>query len=222
LTDLFKSYNKSAETFAEQIIMTWEDQNLFVDPSLIEIVSNHAIPAKTAFFRLLSELKRNKHFLSTAVESSVQIAELYKERNEILNELENLKPVLKEQLKSVALQHLNREVAIAQLKREILFLKLDNATNDKEYQDLKTAIDNHINTNLKIIEADFDKERTKIIEDKDKLTLYWKRERKSWGSAIAPIFLDIGDGNLLYKHSGNKASIVKVCDFISKYNPGES
>ncbi|TDP00322.1 competence protein CoiA family protein [Flavobacterium sp. 245] len=221
VTDLFKSYNKNAETFAEQIIITWQSENLFVDPSLIEIISDDAIPAKKSFFRLLRDLKRNKHFLSAALENSVEIEELYKERNEILNEIENLKPALKEELKSVASQHLNREVEIAQLKREILFLKWKNTENDKELEELKISIDNYIKTNLKKIEADFDEERNKILKDKNKLTLSWKRERKSWGSAAAPIFFDIGDGYLLYKHPNNKASRVKVCDFMSKYNPGE-
>lgn len=220
--DLFKSYDKNAETFAEQIIIIWQSENLFVDSSLREIINDDAIPAKKLFFRLLGNLKRNKHFLSAALENSVEIDELYKERNEILNEIENIRPSLKEELKSVALQHLNREVEIAQLKREILFLKWENAENDKDYEDLKTSIDNYFKTNLKKIEADFDEERNKILKDKDKLTLSWKRERKSWGSAAAPIFLDIGDGYLLLKHPDNKASKVKVCDFMSKYNPDES
>jgi hypothetical protein len=219
--DLFKSYNKNSETFAEQIIIIWQSENLFVDPALREIISDDAIPTKRIFFRLLGNLKRNKHFLSVALENSVEIEELYKERNEILNELENLKPAVMKELKFVAAQHLNLEVEIAQLKREISFLKMENAENDREYQDLKTSIDNYINTNLKKIEADFEEERNKIIKDKDRLTLSWKRERKSWGSASAPIFFDIGDGNLLYKHPDNKVSKVKVCDFMSKYNLGE-
>lgn len=222
VTDLFNSYNKNAETFAEQIIITWQGENLFVDSSLIEIISDDAIPSKKILFRLLGDLKRNKYFLSVAVENSVEIEELYKQRNEILNELENLKPALREELKSVASQYLNLEVEIAQLKREISFLKWENAENDMEYQDLKISIDSYIKTNLEKLEADFDKERNKIIKDKDKLILSWKRERKSWGSAAAPIFLDIGDGNLLYKHPDNKVSRVKVCDFMSKYNPADS
>ncbi|MBS7253337.1 competence protein CoiA family protein [Flavobacterium branchiicola] len=219
VTDLFKSYNKNAETFAEQIIVIWQSENLFVDSSLIEIISDDTIPTKKTFFRLLGDLKRNKHFLSAALENSVELEELSKERKEILTELENLKPALKEELKSVAAQHLNLEVEIAQLKREISFLKLENAQNDGEYQELKTSIDNYINTNLKKLETDFDEQRNRILIDKDKLTLSWKRERKSWASAAAPIFFDIGDGKLLYKHPDNKVSIVKVCDFISKYNP---
>lgn len=222
VTDLFNGYNKNEDTFAEQIIITWQSDNLFVDPSLIQIISDDAIPTKKIFFRLLGDLKRNKHFLRAAAENSVEIEELYKERNEILNELENLKPALRKELKSIALKYLNLEVEISQLKREISFLKSENAENDREYQDLKTSIDNYINTNLKKIEADFDEERNKIIKDKDKLTLSWKRERKSWGSAGAPIFFDIGDGNLLYKHPDNKVSRVKVCDFMSKYKPNNS
>lgn len=218
VTDLFKSYNRNAETFAEQIIIIWQSDNLFVDSSLIEIISDDTIPTKKTFFRLLGDLKRNKHFLGVAIKNNIKIEELYKERNEILNELENLKPALRKELKSIASQYLNLEVEISQLKREISFLKSENAENDREYQDLKTSIDNYINTNLKKIEADFDEERNKIIKDKDKLTLSWKRERKSWVSAGAPIFFDIGDGNLLYKHPDNKVSRVKVCDFMSKYN----
>lgn len=222
VTDLFNSYNKNAETFAEQILITWQSENLFIDSSLIEIISDDAIPTKKTFFRLLGDLKRNKHFLNAAVENNAQIKELYKERNEILNEIENLKPALKEELKSVASKYLNLEVEIAQLKREISFLKLENAENNKEYQDIKTSIDSYIKTTLEKIEAYFDEERNKIIKDKDKLTLSWKRERKSWASAAAPIFLDIGDGNLLYKHPDNKVSRLKVCDFLSKYNPDEN
>ncbi|TDW52091.1 competence protein CoiA-like protein [Flavobacterium sp. 270] len=221
VTDLFKSYNKNAETFAEQIILIWQSENLFVDSSLIEIISYDTIPTKKTFFRLLGDLKRNKHFLSAALENSVEIEKLSKERKEILTELENLKPALMEELKSVAAQHLYLEVEIAQLKREISFLKLENAENAGEYQELKTSIDIYIKTNLIKIETDFDEQRNKILKDKDKLTLSWKRERKSWGLAAAPIFFDIGDGKLLYKHPDNKVSIVKVCDFISKYNPGE-
>ncbi|MWB95005.1 hypothetical protein GON26_11565 [Flavobacterium sp. GA093] len=221
VTDLFKSYNKNAETFAEQIIIIWQSENLFVDSSLIDIISHDAIPTKKTFFRLLGDLKRNKHFLGAAIKNSIEIEELYMERNEILSELENLKPAVKEELKYVASEYLDLEVEIAQLKREISFLKLENDENDREYQDLKISIDTYIKTNLEKLEADFDEERNKIIKDKDKLTLFWKRERKSWGSAAAPIFLDIGDGNMLYKQPNNKVSRVNVCDFISKYNPDE-
>jgi len=222
VTDLFNSYNKNAERFAEQIIITWQSENLFVDPSLIQIIGDDAIPTKKTFFRLLGDLKRNKHFLSATVENTLEIEKLYKERNEILHELEKLKPDLKKELKSVASQYLNLEVEIAQLKREISFLKWENAENNLKYQDLKTSIDSYIKTNLEKLEADFDEERNKIIKDKDKLILSWKRERKSWASAAAPIFLDIGDGNLLYKHPENKVSRVKVSDFMSKYNPADS
>ncbi|KAF2508707.1 hypothetical protein EYY60_16430 [Flavobacterium zhairuonense] len=221
LTALFSRYNKNAETFADQIIITWQSENLFVDPSLIQFISGDAVPTKKIFFRLLGDLKRNKHFLGTAKENSAEIEQLYKERNEILIELENLKPALKEELKSVAAKYLNLEEEIVQLKREISFLQWENTENGKELEELKISIDNYIKTNLKKLEADYEEEKNKILKDKDQLTLSWKHERKSWSSAAAPIFFDIGDGDLIYRCQDNKARIIKVCDFISKYHPSE-
>nr|WP_294921818.1 hypothetical protein [uncultured Flavobacterium sp.] len=222
MTAIFDNFNKNAETFAEQIIIIWQSENLFVDSSLIDIISDSSIPTKKTFFKLLGELKRSKHFLGAAIKNSIESEELYKQRNEILNELESMKPALRKELKSVAAQYLDLEVEITQLKREISFLKLENAENDMEFQDLKNSIDNYIQANLEKLEADFEEEKNNIIKDKDKLTLSWKRERKSWGLAAAPIFFDIGDGNLLYKHADNKVSKVKICDFMGKYNPDES
>jgi hypothetical protein len=222
VTDIFNSYNKNAETFAEQIINIWQSENLFVETSLIEITNNDAIITKKPFFSLLGELKRNKHFLNLAVENSTEIEKLYNERSEIMTKLENLKPALIEELKFVASQYLNLEDEIDQLRRIISFLKNENEESDKELQLLKTSIDDYITTNLKKLETSFEEERSKIIKDKDKLSLIWKHERKSWVSATAPIFFDIGDENLLYKYSDNKVCIIKVPDFLRKYNPHEN
>lgn len=218
LTAIFNVDNKNAETFAERIINIWQSENLFVEPSLIAITNDDSIISKKAFFKLLGELKRNKYFLSVE-EKSEEIEKLYNERNEILIELENLKPALKEELKFVASQFLNLEDEIAQLERVISFLKNESQESDKEYQQIKVLIDNYITTNLKEIEINFEEERNHIIKDKDKLTLLWKHERKSWASANAPIFFDIGDDILLYRYSDNKVSLVKVSDFLSKYSP---
>ncbi|MNR40962.1 hypothetical protein D3C85_1592970 [compost metagenome] len=97
----------------------------------------------------------------------------------------------------------------------------EDAADDKKIKDLKAEIDNYINANLKVLEADFLEERNKIIKDKDKLKLTWKHGRKSWFSAAAPIYFDIGDGKLLYSHPDNKVSIVTVGEFMSTHNPAE-
>ncbi len=219
VTGIFNSYNKNAETFAEQIINIWQSENLFVETSLIEITNNEAIITKKPFFNLLGELKRNKHFLNLAAANSTEIEKLYDERSEIMTRLENLKPALKEELKYVASQYLDLEDEIAQLKRIITFLKNENKEGDKELQLLKASIDNFITTNKKKLELSFDEQKNQILKDEDKLTLFWKHERKSWASATSPIFFDIGDDNLLYRYPDNKVSIVKVSDFLNKYNP---
>ncbi|KQO28419.1 hypothetical protein ASF10_23095 [Flavobacterium sp. Leaf82] len=221
-TVIFNSYNKNAETFAKRIINIWQSENLFVETSLIEITNDDAIITKKPFFSLLGELKRNKYFLNLAVENSTEIEKLYNERNEIMTKLEGLKPALTEELKFVASQFLNLEDEIAQLIRIISYLKNENAESDKELQLLKASIDNYISTNLKKLEISFEEERNEIIKDKDKLGLSWKHERKSWASATSPIFFDIGDDNLLYKYPNNKVCIIKVPDFLRKYNPNES
>ena len=219
VTDIFNSYNKNAEIFAERIINIWQSENLLVEPSLLEITNDDALTTKKPFFRLLGELKRNKYYLNLAIENSTENEELKNERNQLLNKLENLKPILKEELKFVASQLLNLEDEIAQLKRVITFLKDENDVSDKEFQNLRASIDNYVTTNLKKLEANFDEERNKIIKNKDKLNLFWKHERKSWALATAPIFFDVGDDNLLYKYPDNKVCIVKVSDFLRKYNP---
>ncbi|KAF2082082.1 competence protein CoiA [Flavobacterium sharifuzzamanii] len=222
LTDIFSFDNKNAETFVERIIKIWESENLFVEPSLVDITNDAALISKKPFFKLLGELKRNKYFLSVAIENSVEIEQLYKERADLEADLDNLKPALKEELKFVASQFLKREDEITQLSRVIAFFKSESEENDKELQQLKGSIDNYITTNLKILEANFDEERNKIIKDKDKLTLSWKHERKSWASAGAPIFFDIGDDTLLYKYPDNKVCVVKVIDFLHKYSKNDN
>jgi len=222
VTGIFISYDKNAETFAERIINIWQSENLLVEPSLIEITNDDAIITKKPFFRLLGELKRNKHYLNIAIENSTESQGLYNERNEILKKLEDLKPVLRAELNFVASQVLNLEEEIAQLKRVISFLKNANDVSGTEYQSLKASIDNYVTTNLKKLELTFDEERNKIMKDKDKLNLFWKYERKSWVSATAPIYFDIGDDNLLYKYPDNKVCKVKVSDFLSKYNRDDS
>lgn len=222
VTDIFNSYNKNAETFAERIVNIWQSENLFIETSLIEITNNDKIITKKPFFSLLGELKRNKHFLNLAVENSTEIEKLYNEHSEIMTKLENLKPALIEELKFVASQYLNLEDEIDQLRRIVSFLKNENEESDKELQLLKASIDYYITTNLKKLEISFEEERNKILKDKDKLSLFWKHERKSWASATSPIFFDIGDDKLLYKYPDNKVCIIKVSDFLSKYNPNNS
>jgi len=221
-TNIFNSYNKNAETFAEHVINIWQSDNSFIEPMLIEIANDDTIITKKPFFKLLGELKRNKHFLNLAIENSFQKKELYNERNEILMKLENLKPTLTKELKFVASKFLDLEDEIAQLERTITFLKNEDIESDKEFQHLKNSIDNYVTTSLKILEDNFAEERDKIIIDKDKLNLLWKHERKSWASATVPIFFDIGDDDLLYKYPDNKVRIVKVSDFLSKYNSNAS
>lgn len=222
ITDIFNSYNKNAETFAERIINIWQGENLFVEPSLLEITNDDAIITKKPYFALLGELKRNKHFLNLAVENSPEIEKLYNERSEIIIKLENLKPTLTEELKFVASQFLNLEEEITQYKRVISFLQNENEESDKEFQRLKNSIDNYITTNLKKLDINYEEERNKIIKNKDKLDLFWKHERKSWASATAPIFFDIGDDNLLYKYPDNKVCKVKISDFLRKYAPHDN
>lgn len=222
VTDIFSSYDKNADTFAERIINIWQSENLFVDPSLLEITNDDSIINKKPFFNLLGDLKRNKHFLNLAAENSNEIEVLYNQRNDILIKLENLKPALTEELKLVALRFLRLENEINHLKRVISFLKDENEESDKERQFLKVSIDNYITTNLKELEANFNDERNNIIKDKDKLDLFWKHERKSWASATAPIYFDIGDDKLLYKYPDNKVCIVKVSDFLSKFISNDS
>lgn len=219
VTDIFNSYNKNAETFAERIINIWQSENLFVEPSLLEITNDNAIISKKPFFRLLGELKRNKHYVSIAIENSNEKEKLYNERNEILTELDNLKPTLTEELKYVASKFLNLEDEIGQLKRVISFLKNENEEIDKEFKQLKASIDNYITTNLQKLDVKLEEERNNAIKDKDKLKLFWKHERKSWASANAPFFFDIGNDNLLQKYQDNKVCVVKVSDFLSKHNP---
>jgi|GEM_PF-5101003 len=221
VTDIFKSCNKNAETFAEQIINIWQSDNLAVDPSLIEITNDDALVSKKMFFRLLADFKRNKHYLDLPGNTTCEIDKFDFERKKILAELESLKPVVKEELKFVAMKYLYLEDEIAQLQRIISFLEGEDAADDKEIKDLKAEIDNYINANLKVLEADFLEERNKIIKDKDKLKLTWKHGRKSWFSAAAPIYFDIGDGKLLYSHPDNKVSIVTVGEFMSTHNPAE-
>lgn len=222
VTDIFKSCNKNAETFAEQIIYIWQSDNLAVDPSLIEITNDDALVSKKIFFRLLADLKRNKYYLDGLGKTNAEIEKLDFERKVILADLENIKPVVKEELKFVASKYLKAEDEIAQLQRIILFLESEKTEDDKDIQDLKTDIDNYINAKLKILEADFLADRNKIIQDKDKLKLTWKHGRKSWLSAAAPIYFDIGDGKLLYGRTDNKVTIVKVNEFMSMYNPSDS
>lgn len=64
ITNIFNNYDKNADTFAERIINIWQSENLMVEPSLLEITNNDALLTKKTFFRLLGELKRNKHFLN--------------------------------------------------------------------------------------------------------------------------------------------------------------
>ncbi|KRD09144.1 hypothetical protein ASE21_14955 [Flavobacterium sp. Root901] len=222
VTDIFKSCNKNAETFAEQIINIWQSDNLAVDPSLIEITNDDALVSKKMFFRLLADLKRNKHYLDLRGNTTCEIEKLDFERKEILAELESLKPVVKEELKFVASKYLYLEDEIAQLQRIISFLEGKDAADDKQMKDLKAEIDNYINANLKILEADFLEERNEIIQDKNKLKLTWKHARKSWLSAAAPIYFDIGDGKLLYNHPDNKVSILTVGEFISTHDPADN
>lgn len=123
ITYIFNSYNKNADTFAEEIINIWQSENLFVKPSLLEIKNDDEIISKKLFFKILGELKRNKYYLNLAIENSAEIKELYNEPNEILVKLENLKPALRAELKFVALQLLNLEDEIRHLKESHFFFE---------------------------------------------------------------------------------------------------
>lgn len=222
VTDIFTSFNKNTETFAEKIVNIWQSDNLSVAPNLIEITNDDALVSKKPFFSLRGYLKLNKHLLDSPEKTSSEIDKLTIERDELLTQLENLKQHLLEELKFVAAKYLYLEEEIAHLKNILSFLKSDMAADDKEMQDIKAEIDNYINTNLQILENGYLEERNKIIKDKDKLNLTWKRGRKSWFSAAAPIYFDIGDGKLLYSHPDNRVSIVTVGEFMSIYNPSDS
>ena len=222
VTDIFTSCNKNAETFARQILNIWQSDNLAVDPNLIKITNDDALVSKKPFFRLRGDLKLNKYLLESPGKTSSEIEKLFIERSEILAQLENLKPLLIEELKFVAAKYLYLEEEIAHLKNVLSFLKSEMAAGDKELLDLKAEIDNYVNTNLQILEDANLEKRKSIIKDKDKLNLTWKYGRKSWLSAAAPIYFDLGDGSLLYKHSDNKVICITVSDFISKYNPADS
>lgn len=222
VTDIFAGCNKNAETFAEQILNIWQSDNLSVDPDLIEITNDDAIVSKKPFFRLRKDLKLNRYLLDSPGKTSSEIDRLSIERNELLKQLEGLKPLLIKELKFVASKYLYLEEEIAHLKNVLLFLKGGMGAGDKEIQDLKAEIDNYVTTKLQILEDAYLEKRNSILQDKDKLNFTWKQGRKSWLSAAAPIYFDLGDGTLLYRHADNKVSSITVSDFISRYSPADS
>lgn len=220
LRDIYDRHYKNPETFADRVINIWQSDNLFIEPALIEITNDKAIASKKNFFKLLGELKRNKHFLKLAAENSLNSETISKERDELLTQLESLKPVLIEELKSVAPElSPNLQEEIVEFKKNIAFLKNEREENIKENQEIKIFTDNHIRKNLKNMELDYNDEKNKILKDKDKLSLIWKHERKSWASSTAPIFFDIGEDNLLYKYPDNRVILISTLDFLEKYNP---
>jgi len=222
VTAVFAGCNKNAETFAEQILNIWQSDNLSVDPDLIEITNDDAIVSKKPFFRLRKDLKLNRYLSESSGKNNSEIEKLSIERNEILDQLEGLKPLLIEELKFVASKYLYLEEEIAHLKNVLSFLNSGMTAGDKEIQDLKAEIDNYVNTKLQILEDAYLEKRNSILQDKDKLNLTWKHGRKSWLSAAAPIYFDIGDGTLLYMHGDNKVISITVSDFISRYSPADS
>lgn len=219
VTEPFNIYNKNADTFAEQIINIWENDNLSIDPSLMKIITDDALVSKNAFLRLRGDFKRNKHCLDLPGKTSSEIEQLYIERNNLLAQRENLKALLSEELKFVASKYLILEGEIAHLKNVLSFLNIEKDAPDKELQNLKAEIDNYINTNLQIIEDAHLEEKYNNMKNMDKLDFIWKRARKSWLKAAAPIYFDLGDGRLFYKHSDTKVICITVSDFISKCNP---
>ncbi|MBO9585267.1 MAG: hypothetical protein J7574_13980 [Flavobacterium sp.] len=222
VTEPFNIYDKNADTFAEQIINIWENDNLSIDPSLMKIITDDALVSKNAFLRLRGDFKRNKHHLELPGKTSSEIEQLYVELNNLLVQRENLKALLSEELKFVASKYLILEGEIVHLKNVLSFLNIEKDAYDKQMQSLKTEIDNYINTNLQILEDSYLDEKNNNIKQRDKLDFIWKRERKSWLTAAAPIYFDLGDGRLFYRYSDNKVICITVSDFISKYYPAES
>lgn len=222
VTDPFTIYNKNAHTFAEKIINIWQSDNLSIDPNLMKITNDDALVSKNAFLRLRGDLKRNNYHLDLPGKTSSEIEKLYLERKNLLVQRESLKELLFEELKFVASKYLILEEEIAHLKNVLSFLNLEKDASDKELQNLKAEIDYYINTNLQILEDAYIEEKNNNIKDKDKLNFIWKRERKSWLTASAQIYFDLGDGRLLYKHSDNKVICITVSDFISRFNPADS
>ncbi|SFC72482.1 Competence protein CoiA-like family protein [Flavobacterium phragmitis] len=222
VTAPFTIYNKNAHTFAEQIINIWQNDNLSVDPSLIKIITDDALISKNAFLRLRGDFKLNNYHLDLPGKTSSEIEQLYLERKNLLAQRESLKALLFEELKSVASKYLNLEGEITHLKNVLSFLNIEKDASDKELQNLKAEIDYYINTNLQILEDAYIEEKNNNIKDKDKLNFIWKRERKSWLTASAQIYFDLGDGRLLYKHSDNKVIYITLSDFISRFNPADS
>lgn len=222
VTEPFNIYDKNADTFAEQIINIWQNDNLTVDPSLMKITNDDALVSKNAFLRLRGEFKRNKYHLDLPGKTSSEIEQLYLERNKLLAQRENLKALLSEELKFVASKYLILEEEIVHLKNVLSFLNFDKEVSDKELHNLKAEIDNYINTNLQIIKDAHLEEKYNIMRDNDKLDFIWKRARKSWFKAAAPIYFDLGDGRLFYKHSDTKVICITVSGFISRFNPADS
>ncbi|WP_144214038.1 competence protein CoiA [Flavobacterium anhuiense] len=222
VTEPFNIYDKNADTFAEQIINIWQNDNLTVDPSLMKITNDDALVSKNAFLRLRGEFKRNKYHLDLPGKTSSEIEQLYLERNKLLAQREHLKALLSEELKFVASKYLILEEEIVHLKNVLSFLNFDKEVSDKELHNLKAEIDNYINTNLQIIKDAHLEEKYNIMRDNDKLDFIWKRARKSWFKAAAPIYFDLGDGRLFYKHSDTKVICITVSDFISRFNPADS
>lgn len=107
-------------------------------------------------------------------------------------------------------------------KIELRLQKIDEQINSKKLasESLKRTKEKRISDFLIEKKLEYNQEMKKIKDDHGNSFSYeWKYERRSWKSALKPIFLDMGDEYLFEMNSGSSLlKRISKTDFISKHS----
>ncbi|MCL6260644.1 hypothetical protein M3O96_16185 [Aquiflexum sp. TKW24L] len=138
-------------------------------------------------------------------------------------EIENSVPILKAEMQTKLLEHLKQKAQelhtkVQQLNSEWdeLIVAKNNITARKEKTKIAQA--KYFIESKKEIEKEASEKRFKIMKDQKGIyTFEWKRERKSWQDAEAPIYFDFGDNYLYEKIREEIFKRIPVQEFIEHH-----
>lgn len=222
LINKFSSKYSDTTDFANDVIHIWKTGRAFIDSDFMEFTNDEYIIHKQKFFKLLG-LKKLLDYQSNVEYPERSLADFKEEIDAVSEDIATMtihlvpeiSTVVDRKLLKIETQIVDKTNKLSKLTHLISELQL-------KLTSLRDETEKFIDISLKLLEIQFHKEKNMIFEQKGSLQLFWKHERKSWRSAVLPIFFDIGDRCLLYRNTPDTVKKISYDQFLNKYRPNGS